>query len=232
MLKQATILIAEDDTRMQKLVRRTLELEGYQVLIASNGREALDLAFNEAVDLLVLDVMMPEMDGFTVAQKVRAVSQVPILMLTARAAETDIVHGLDVGADDYLLKPFGADELAARVRALLRRARHTEAPTSDSVLIFETLQIDLIQRRVFLAGEEVMLTPTEFRLLSLLATNRGKVVTHEMLLEQVWGPEWRGELHQLRVYIARLRQKIEPDPTIPRHLLTRPGFGYTMPAPA
>ena len=229
MLKQATIVIAEDDPRMLKLVRRTLELEGYRVLPASDGRQALDLALGQSVDLVLLDVMMPEMDGFTVAQKIRATSPVPILMLTARAAEADIVHGLDSGADDYLLKPFGADELAARVRALLRRAQQSEGPPIASVVIGEDLTVDLTGRRVHRDGAEIMLTPTEFRLLALLASHRGKVLTHEMLLEQVWGPEWRGELHQLRVYIARLRQKIEPDPANPRYLLTRPGFGYTVP---
>jgi DNA-binding response OmpR family regulator len=228
-LKQATILIAEDDPRMLKLVRRTLELEGYRVITASDGRQALELALAESLDLLVLDVMMPEMDGFTVAQKVRDTSQVPILMLTARAAESDIVHGLDSGADDYLLKPFGADELAARVRALLRRSRQPDTPAPATVVIADHLTVDLTQRRVYRDGVEVMLTPTEYRLLALLASHRGKVLTHEMLLEQVWGHEWRGELHQLRVYIARLRQKIEPDATAPRYLLTRPGFGYTMP---
>jgi len=228
-LKQATIVIAEDDPRMLKLVRRTLELEGYRVLAASDGRAALDLALGQSVDLVLLDVMMPEMDGFTVAQKIRATSPVPILMLTARAAEADIVHGLDSGADDYLLKPFGADELAARVRALLRRAQQSEGPPIASVVIGEDLTVDLTGRRVHRDGAEIMLTPTEFRLLALLASHRGKVLTHEMLLEQVWGPEWRGELHQLRVYIARLRQKIEPDPANPRYLLTRPGFGYTVP---
>ena len=230
MLKQATILIAEDDPRMLKLVRRTLELEGYRVITATDGRQALELALAESLDLLVLDVMMPEMDGFTVAQKVRDTSQIPILMLTARAAESDIVHGLDSGADDYLLKPFGADELAARVRALLRRSRQPDTPAPATVVIADNLTVDLTQRRVYREGVEVMLTPTEYRLLALLASHRGKVLTHEMLLEQVWGPEWRGELHQLRVYIARLRQKIEPNPNEPRYLLTRPGFGYTMPA--
>jgi DNA-binding response OmpR family regulator len=229
MLKQATILIAEDDPRMLKLVRRTLELEGYRVITASDGRQALELALAESLDLLVLDVMLPELDGFTVAQKVRDTSPVPILMLTARAAESDIVHGLDSGADDYLLKPFGADELAARVRALLRRSRQPDTPAPATVVIADNLTVDLTQRRVYRDGVEVMLTPTEYRLLALLASHRGKVLTHEMLLEQVWGPEWRGELHQLRVYIARLRQKIEPDATAPRYLLTRPGFGYTMP---
>jgi DNA-binding response OmpR family regulator len=228
-LKPATIVIAEDDPRMLKLVRRTLELEGYRVLAASDGRQALELALGQGVDLVLLDVMMPEMDGFTVAQKIRTASPVPILMLTARAAEADIVHGLDSGADDYLLKPFGADELAARVRALLRRAQQTEGPPISSVVIGEDLTVDLTGRRVHRDGVEIMLTPTEFRLLALLASHRGKVLTHEMLLEQVWGPEWRGELHQLRVYIARLRQKIEPDPANPRYLLTRPGFGYTVP---
>ena len=230
MLKQATVLVAEDDPRMLKLVRRTLELEGYSVVTASDGRQALDLAVNQPVDLLVLDVMMPEMDGFTVAQKVRASSSVPILMLTARAAQADIVHGLDSGADDYLLKPFGAEELAARVRALLRRGRPSETPAPAQLVIAGDLLVDLAERRVFRDGAEVLLTPTEFRLLALLANHRGKVVTHEMLLEQVWGPQWRGELHQLRVYIARLRQKIEIDAAEPRYLLTRPGFGYTMPA--
>ncbi len=230
MLKQPTILIAEDDARMMKLVRRTLELEGYRAITAPDGRQALDLALNQTPDLIVLDVMMPEMDGFTVAQRVRAVSQVPILMLTARAAETDIVHGLDSGADDYLLKPFGADELTARVRALLRRTRPADVPAAATVVVGDDLTVDMVGKRVYRAGAEIMLTPTEYRLLALLVGHRGKVLTHEMLLEQVWGPEWRGELHQLRVYVARLRQKIELDPANPRYLLTRPGFGYTVPA--
>ena len=229
MLKQPTILIAEDDARMMKLVRRTLELEGYRAITAPDGRQALDLALNQAFDLLVLDVMMPEMDGFTVAQRVRAVSAVPILMLTARAAEADIVHGLDSGADDYLLKPFGADELTARVRALLRRTRQPAAPPPATIVVGGDLTVDMTGKRVYRAGAEILLTPTEYRLLALLVGHRGKVLTHEMLLEQVWGPEWRGELHQLRVYVARLRQKIEPDPATPRYLLTRPGFGYTVP---
>ncbi len=229
MLKPPTILIAEDDARMLKLVRRTLELEGYRALTAPDGRQALDLALNHKVDLIVLDVMMPEMDGYTVAQRVRAVSAVPILMLTARAAEADIVHGLDSGADDYLLKPFGADELAARVRALLRRTRQPEAPPPPTIVVGDDLTVDMSGKRVYRDGEEIFLTPTEYRLLALLVSHRGKVLTHEMLLEQVWGPEWRGELHQLRVYVARLRQKIELDPASPRYLLTRPGFGYTVP---
>lgn len=229
MLKQPTILIAEDDARMMKLVRRTLELEGYRAITAPDGRQALDLALNQAFDLLVLDVMMPEMDGFTVAQRVRAVSAVPILMLTARAAEADIVHGLDSGADDYLLKPFGADELTARVRALLRRTRQPAAPPPATIVVGGDLTVDMSGKRVYRDGAEILLTPTEYRLLALLVGHRGKVLTHEMLLEQVWGPEWRGELHQLRVYVARLRQKIEPDPATPRYLLTRPGFGYTVP---
>ncbi|MGI8588867.1 MAG: response regulator transcription factor [Chloroflexia bacterium] len=230
MLKQARILIAEDDPRMLKLVRRTLELEGYTAVTASDGRQALELSRGEDFDLVLLDVMMPAMDGFTVARKIRERSQVPILMLTARAAETDIVHGLDSGADDYLLKPFGADELAARVRALLRRTRPAEPSQPEVIVVAGDLSVDLSERRVRREEEELMLTPTEFRLLALLATHRGKVLTHEILLEKVWGPEWRGELHQLRVYIARLRQKIEPDPANPTYLLTRPGFGYTMPA--
>ncbi|HUS17554.1 MAG TPA: response regulator transcription factor [Chloroflexia bacterium] len=231
MLKQSTILIAEDDPRMLKLVRRTLELEGYQAVTASDGRQALDLANSEDVDLIILDVMMPEMDGFTVAQQIRANSRVPILMLTARAAEADIVQGLDAGADDYLLKPFGADELAARVRALLRRAGAQEGPKPPTVVVIaDELSIDLAQRRVHRGDQEILLTPTEYRLLALLAAHRGKILTHEMLLEQVWGPQWGTELHQLRVYVARLRQKIESDPANPRFLLTRPGFGYTMPA--
>ncbi len=156
-MPQPRILIAEDDPRMLKLVRRTLELEGYQALTASDGREALELALHEPVDLIVLDVMMPEMDGFTVAQKVRAQSQVPILMLTARAAEADIVHGLDSGADDYLLKPFGADELAARVRALLRRAHPPEAPAPPEIVVGSVLVIDLTQRRVHREGTEILL---------------------------------------------------------------------------
>ncbi len=229
-LKKTTVLTADDDPHLLRLVMRNLELEGYEVLTASDGQHALEQMKTHAPDLVLLDVMMPKMDGFTVCQQVRAFSAVPIIMVTARGQEQDKVHGLNLGADDYLTKPFGVDELLARVRAVLRRARFTtsdRASASPTSTIGE-ITIDYAQHLVTLAGQEVELTPTEYRILAYLAQNAGHVVTQDVLLEHVWGAEYMGESHILQVNVNRLRHKLEPDPAHPRYILTKVGIGYLI----
>ena len=229
--KRTTILTADDDPQLLRLVSRNLELEDYEVITASNGQQALEMIEFQMPDLVLLDVMMPKMDGFTVCQRVRAFSTVPILLITARGQDQDKVRGLDLGADDYLTKPFSVDELLARVRAVLRRAQFSAGePTqamSTSATIGE-LVIDYRQHLVSVAGQEVSLTPTEYRLLAYLAQNAGRIVTQDLLLERIWGAEYVGESHMLQVNINRLRRKVEPDPAHPRYILTKVGIGYQL----
>ena len=230
--KKTTVLTADDDPHLLRLVMRNLQLEGYEVLTASDGQQALEQMKAHTPDLLLLDVMMPRMDGFTVCQEVRAYSAVPIIMVTARGQERDKVRGLDLGADDYLTKPFGVEELLARVRAVLRRAQFTasdHASASPTLTIGE-ITIDYAQHLVTLAGQEVELTPTEYRILAYLTQNVGHVVTQDLLLEHVWGAEYVGESHILQVNVNRLRHKLEPDPANPRYILTKVGVGYLMAA--
>lgn len=228
------ILLAEDEEALRDFVSRNLRARGFEVLEASNGLEALALWEREAPHLFILDIMMPRMDGLEVCQRVREHSTVPIIILTALDAESDKVATLDLGADDYLTKPFGVEELMARVRAALRRI-HWEAPpgiqSNQDVKRFDELEIDLDGHIVRLRGQEVRLSPTEFALLKQLVCNAGKVLTHRMLLQSIWGPEYGGEAEYLRVYINRLRQKLETDSTNPRYLLTEPGVGYRFMAP-
>ena len=223
-----TILVAEDDPRMLRLVQRNLELGGYRVVTASDGQRALELAEVEPCSLLVLDVLMPELDGLEVCRRVREFSSVPIVIITARNAERDVVLGLDAGADDYLTKPFGAPELLARVRAVLRRAHLTAADTRPGVFEQGDLRVEFSQHQVRLRGKLVPVTPTEYRILAQLAQHAGKVLTQEQLLTSVWGPPYKDEAHLLRVNISRLRAKIEDDPSHPHYVLTRPGIGYLM----
>lgn len=220
------ILIAEDEEVLRDFVSRNLRARGFDVLEASNGLETIAQWERESPHLLILDIMMPRMDGLEVCRRVREHSPVPIIVLTALDAESDKVAALDLGADDYLTKPFGVEELLARVRAVLRRT-HTE-PTiaTDGVKQFDDLRIDLKGHVVQLKGAEVRLSPIEFSLLTQLVNNEGKVLTHRMLLQSIWGPEYGGEAEYLRVYINRLRNKLEPDPANPRYLLTEPGVGY------
>ncbi len=229
--KRTTILTADDDPQLLRLISRNLELEDYEVITASNGQQALEMIEFQMPDLVLLDVMMPKMDGFTVCQRVRAFSTVPILLITARGQDQDKVRGLDLGADDYLTKPFSVDELLARVRAVLRRTQFAAGePTqamSTSATIGE-LVIDYRQHLVSVAGQEVSLTPTEYRLLAYLAQNAGRIVTQDLLLERIWGAEYVGESHMLQVNINRLRRKIEPDPAHPRYILTKVGIGYQL----
>ncbi|HLH62985.1 MAG TPA: response regulator transcription factor [Ktedonobacteraceae bacterium] len=225
------ILLAEDEVALRDFISRNLRARGFEVLEASNGLEALALYEREDPHLLILDIMMPRMDGLEVCQRVREHSSVPIIVLTALDAEKDKVAALDLGADDYLTKPFGVEELLARVRAVLRRTQPEPVIRSEGIKHFDDLEIDLSGHIVRLRGAEVRLSPIEFSLLEQLVTHAGKVISHRVLLQRIWGPEYGGEAEYLRVYINRLRQKLESDPAHPRYLLTEPGVGYRFVAP-
>ncbi len=226
-MKKTRILIVDDEPETIKYLSANLRARGYEVLTAEDGRTALQVFQESVVDLIILDIMMPGPDGFEVCQAIRRQSNVPIIMLSARGREKDVVRALDLGADDYLTKPFGVEEMLARVRAVLRRA--VQAPTAPRPpLTIGELTIDFAARRVTVSGREIQLTPTEYDLLSHLALNAGRVLTHRALLQAVWGPEYGDETEYLWTYIRRLRRKIEPDPTTPRYILTHPGVGYSF----
>jgi DNA-binding response OmpR family regulator len=228
----ATVLVVDDEPRYVRWISVNLRGAGYRVLEAVDGPGALEATAREQPDLLLLDVGLPGFDGLEVCRRVRDFSTVPIIMLTARAAESDTVAGLDAGADDYLAKPFGPTELLARVRAALRRARYAGAPAGEPLVQHGDLSIDFGRCEVRRAGQPVTLTPTEYRLLAHLAKHAGRVVLPDELLAAVWGPEYRDETQHVRLYISRLRRKIEADPEHPRHVLTRAGIGYLFaPAP-
>src|SRR3989440_1519939 len=232
-VKKTTIVAADDDPQLLRLVTRNLEFEEYEVVPASDGQQALEEVEAHSPDLVLLDVMMPRMDGFTVCQRIREFSTVPIIIVTARGQDQDKVRGLDLGADDYLTKPFNVDELLARVRAVLRRAQFTTnepAHVLGTTIAIGDLVVDYAQHQVTFAGQHVQLTPIENRLFAYLAHNAGRVVTQDLLLEHVWGSEYLGESHMLQVNINRLRHKIEADPTHPRYLLTKVGIGYLLAA--
>ena len=226
------ILVAEDEVALREFVSRNLQARGFTVLEAGNGLEAYAVWEGEEPDLLILDIMMPRMDGLEVCRRVRERSTVPIIVLTALDGENDKVAALNLGADDYLTKPFGVEELLARVKAALRRSQWTtSAPPTSGRHTFGTVEIDLDGHTVWQDGTEVHLTPTEYALLEQLVTNPGKVLTYRMLLQRVWGPEYGDETEYLRVFIGRLRRKLEPDPASPRYLVTEPRVGYKfMPA--
>ncbi len=225
-LKDKLILVVDDEVRMVNFMRMNLELEGTRVSSATNGREALERAREEMPDVVLLDIMMPGMDGFETLQRLRQFSQVPVLILTAKDDEEDRVRGLELGADDYISKPFSHRELVSRIRAVLRR-HYTAPPVPQTLVrIDDRLQIDFARREVLVAGQRINLRPTEYRLLYHLVQNAGYVQTHEMLLTKVWGPEYRDESHYLRLYVTYLRQKIEEDPSHPRYILTERGVGY------
>jgi two-component system KDP operon response regulator KdpE len=225
-----TILIVDDDLNLLRLVRESLESHSYRVLAAPSGAEALQILKDPLPDLVLLDLMLPDTDGLEICRKAREFSTLPIIVLSAVGDEKRKVEALDLGADDYLTKPFGMSELLARIRAALRRARQTLRPAghSDSPLNIGDLQIDLARRRVVFSGRDITLTPTEYNLLCLLATNPGRAFTHHELLQQVWGREYFDENEYLHVYVGRLRRKIETDPGKPAYILTIPGVGYRM----
>ncbi len=220
------ILVVDDEPRIIQFIRMNLELEGYQVIQANNGADALDKVRDELPDLVILDVMMPDLDGFETLRLLRETSNVPVIMLTVKADEEDIVKGLKLGADDYVTKPFNPRELSSRVEALLRRAELPAPVEKTAIHIDDRLTIDFAKREVIVEGEKVQLRPTEYRLLYHLVSNAGWVVPHETLLQKVWGYEYREETHYLRLYITYLRQKIEQDPSNPKYILTERGVGY------
>jgi two-component system, OmpR family, KDP operon response regulator KdpE len=224
------ILIADDEARMRRFMQMNLELEGYRVIEASNGLEAIDRVREDLPDLVLLDVMMPEIDGFEALHIIRETSTVPVIMLTVRDDESDKVKGLELGADDYVTKPFSPRELSSRIKAVLRRIEmESPAPTSKSFIkVDDYLQIDFNRRLVIVEGKEIKLRPTEYRLLYHLVTNAGTTLTHEVILSKVWGYEYRDESQYVRLYITYLRQKIEPNPSEPKYILTERGVGYSF----
>ena len=222
------VLVVDDEPAFVNLVEQVLTRKGYEVLKASNGQESLKVFFSQNPDVVLLDVVMPKMDGWQTCRLIRDVSNIPIIIITGQhEAEVDIVRGLDYGADDYLIKPMGNEELVARVRAVLRRAELPSSLETQGVTYSDDfLNVDVTERKVIVNGERVRLTPTEFRLFSHLLENSGRVLTHKQLLEKAWGWEYTDDLDHLRIYIWHLRHKIEPDPTKPRYIITEPGVGY------
>lgn len=217
------ILIGDDDPQMLRALRITLGARGYEVVTAHDGKAALDAAIKEHPDIIVIDLGMPGLTGIEVIEAIRGWSQVPVLVVSGRSESWDKVEALDAGADDYVTKPFSADELLARIRALSRR---TPAATDDPVVSFGDVTVDLAARVVTRAGAAVRLTPTEWRLLEVLLRNHDRLVTRETLLTEVWGPQYTTDTGYLRLYLAQLRKKLEPEPSAPRYLLTEPGMGY------
>ena len=221
------ILVVDDEPRMIGFIRMNLELEGYQVLEAHNGLEALEMIRTQLPDLVLLDIMMPQLDGFETLRMLREFSSIPVIMLTAKGEEDDKVYGLELGADDYVTKPFGSRELSSRVRAVLRRAEMPSTSPEQAVLkVDDRLSVDFNRREVIVNGEHIKLRPTEYRLLYHLIENAGWTVPHEQLLAKVWGYEYRDETHYVRLYVNYLREKIEEDPANPRYILTERGVGY------
>ncbi len=224
--RSKTILVVDDEPRIIEAVGMNLELEGYQVTGASNGYEALRKVTEELPDLAILDVMMPEMDGFETLKRIREVSTIPVIMLTVKGEEPDKVKGLELGADDYVTKPFSPRELVSRVNAALRRAQMPTPAPKTEIRVDDTLAIDFSRRRVTVRGKEIHLRPTEYRLLYHLVSNAGRVLTHETLLRRVWGHEYRDEDQYLWLYITYLRRKLEEDPKHPNYILGERGIGY------
>jgi len=224
--KSRMILVVDDEPRMIRFIRMNLELEGYQVIEAKNGIQALEQVRQHLPDLVIMDVMMPEMDGFETLRMLREISTVPVILLTVKSDEEDRIRGLELGADDYITKPFSPRELNSRVNAVLRRAEWPAPPPRTILKIDERLSVDFNRHQVIVDGERIDLRPTEYRLLNHLIQNAGWVVPHDTLLAKVWGYEYRDETHYLRLYINYLRKKIEEDPSNPEYILTERGVGY------
>ena len=224
----ALVLIVEDETPMRSFLRTALAAQDYRVAEAESAKDALIAATTKNPDLILLDLGLPDADGIDLTRKIREWSRVPIIVISARGREDDKVAALDAGADDYLTKPFGVNELLARIRVGLRHAALAGSDSPEAVIEVGPLRIDQVRREVAVAGQEVHLTPIEYRLLALLAKNAGRVLTHRQILKEVWGPPYAGETHYLRVFMAQLRRKIEDDPARPRLIVTEPGVGYRM----
>lgn len=227
-MPNTVVLVVDDEKSLRDFVRRNLEVRGFDVYTAANGLEALAVFNTHVIHLVILDLMMPGMDGLETVRRIRQNSTVPIIVLSALGEEVDKVHALDLGCDDYLTKPFGLSELLARVKAVLRRSEWRESLGPEGTLTRGEIVADLDRRQVLVNDEPVDLTPTEFNLLVYLMEHNNRVLTHEAILKNVWGPEYGREPEYLRVYIGRLRQKIEADPSNPQYLLTERGIGYVF----
>jgi len=226
MTSEPLVLAVDDEAGILRLIKLELAEEGFRVLTAGGGDEAMRLLEEQRPDIVLLDIIMPDMTGLEVMRRIREQSNAPVILLTAKDGDKDKVRGLELGADDYIVKPFSPEELAARIRAVLRRA--TGAATLERVVCAGDVEIDLERRQVTRAGETVMVTRTEWLLLQHLAANAGKVIVNAELLSKVWGPEYRDDLQYLRVWVSRLRQKLEPDTSEPTVIKTRPGIGYVL----
>lgn len=229
--KKSLILVVDDDIRMLRMMKRMLELEDFEVLTANCGEAALKAFEKDNPALVLLDIMMPDMDGYTVCRRIREFSEVPIIMVTARGDDKEKVEGLNIGADDYVTKPFSASELAARVRAVLRRISGQES-RQESIFRYKDMVIDFASRRVLVNNQELKLTSTEYKMLSYMSLNAGRVVTPDQLLNKVWGEEYVGAAHLLQVNVARLRKKLGDNAKNPDYIQTRPGIGYIMAKPS
>lgn len=227
--KETTILLVDDDPQLVRLVRANLESVGYRMLTAADAHAALEAIDMEMPDLIVLDIMLPEVDGYELCKRIREFASIPIIMLTAKVEDIDKVKGLKLGADDYVTKPFNVQELLARIEAVLRRTHSSEEETGrPRSLSYGDVSIDFLQRKVTIRGQEVPLTLTEYKLLSQLMSNAGRVMLHRELLTRVWGLEYQRELEYLRAYVLHLRRKIEEDPHRPKYILTQSGIGYVF----
>ncbi len=220
------ILVVDDEKRMVRFIQLNLEQDGFQVLTAYNGTEALEQVRTQLPDLILLDIMMPDISGFEVLKRIREVNTVPVIMLTAKGEEDDRIQGLELGADDYITKPFSPREMVSRIRAVLRRTRSFKEDQVDLIKVDDRLTIDFSRREVWVEGKIVDLRPTEYRLLYHLVKNAGWVNTHEQLLSKVWGFEYQDEPHYVRLYVNYLRKKLEQDPSNPKYILTERGVGY------
>ncbi len=226
MSEKRTILVVDDEPHMVQLITLNLESEGYSVVSADNGYEGLVKLSREMPDLVLLDIMLPDMSGFEALKKMRESSSVPVIFLSVKREESDRVHGLDLGADDYISKPFSPRELLSRIRAVLRRTEIRPTSEQSEIIVDDDLRINFDLRKVIARGQEIHLRPTEHRLLYQLVSNAGRLITHQNILSHVWGPEYRDEDHYVRLYITYLRQKIEPDPRNPKYILAERGLGY------
>lgn len=227
-MNKPVVLVVDDDRKILRLLRIELTAQGFQVLMAEYGQEALDLVERQRPDLVILDIIMPGMDGLEVLKRLREKWEVPVILLTAKGTDSDKILGLELGADDYLAKPFNPEELTARVRAVLRRTQTREAPINGHRLVCGHIVIDLARRTVHVNGKAVVLSRTEWQLLHQLCANAGRVMLHEDLLSRTWGPEYRDDVQYLRVWISRLRQKLEENPSEPRYIRTVQGIGYIL----
>lgn len=227
-VQRPVAVVIEDDAQIRRFLKAALEENGFEYVEAESARKGLVRCETRMPDLIILDLGLPDLDGLEVIGTVRKWSKVPIVVLSARGREQDKVTALDAGADDYLTKPFGVEELLARIRVALRHAARAGSPEADAVFRHEDLEVDLERRLVFVSGNEVHLTPIEYRLLSTLVKHAGKVLTHRQILVEVWGPNAESEHQYLRVYMNQLRHKLEPEPARPRYLVTETGVGYRL----